>query len=61
MTQEISFEKLRDLAIKSKEERNGEILKILNQGAIEQVKYMYDTQDFDNLMISEQERGFFEI
>ena len=47
--------------MKSKEERNGEILKILSQGAVEQVKYMYDTQDYDNLMMSEQERGFFEI
>lgn len=58
---EISFEKLRDLAMKTKEERNGEILKILSEGAVEQFKYTYDTIDFDNLMIKDQEKGFFEI
>jgi len=46
--------------LKSKEERTDEILKILNQGAMEQVKYMYDIKDYDNIMINDQEKSFFE-
>ncbi len=58
---DISFETLKFLALKSKEERNDEILKILSDGAFDQVKYMYNIKDYKNIMLRDEEKGFFEF
>jgi hypothetical protein len=61
LSQELLSSRIKVLTLKNKEERHDQILNILQSGASDQIKYMIGNNDFQNLLIREEERDFFDV
>ena len=61
ISEEVLFNKIEDVKIRSKEERNDQILQILANGALNQLNYLSECPDCVNILSGDDDRSFMDV